>query len=107
MFLKDSKIDLFYFRPLEISVEGKKQGVTKKYKNKKEGRLLICKKELLTSFIELSSNLNILNDNFQLLCYKEIKNRCEYATVWNLVKLQIFCTWTKKDKNLLNFMFEK
>lgn len=96
-----------YFRPLEISVNGKKQGVTKKCRNKKEGRLLICKKELLTTFIELSSNLNVLNDNLQLLCYKEIKNCCEYATVWNLVKLQIFCTWTKKDENLLNFKREK
>ncbi|KAF2898553.1 hypothetical protein ILUMI_07624 [Ignelater luminosus] len=99
-------------RPLEVAVEGKKQGITKKKQNTKSCRLQISKIELFRSFlttIEKNRNLFNLFGNIKLseLQYGVAKsNAKEYQEMWTNLKLKHFKLWTVKDSALLQFVVD-
>uniref|UniRef100_A0A1B6DCN8 tRNA-specific adenosine deaminase 1 n=1 Tax=Clastoptera arizonana TaxID=38151 RepID=A0A1B6DCN8_9HEMI len=82
-------------KPLEIGVEGRRQGVTKKSRD--NGRLMICKLELFRVFISLTG------EKYQNMSYREVKNLAkEYQNKWQLLK-EKFGGWTEKPQNLSEF----
>ena len=103
---------------LEVSVNGYKQGVTKKNLNKKEGRTSICKKELFLLFEETFKSFpendiitkNIFNENkFQRsITYYQLKMAARnYQDKWSKIKNNYFKIWSKKPDHLLDFTLEE
>lgn len=93
---------------VEVAVEGKKQGVTKKNKNKKAGRLSICKKELFSTFCDITNSSNMFKcvSNSADENYLDVKNKAyDYIKVWNDIKCNVFKIWTYKNANLLRFVY--
>lgn len=92
---------------MEVAVEGKKQGVTKKKLNTEIGRLKICKLELFKSFISVCKLKGLHHsDDIVKLDYLSVKHMAEdYQKNWASLKKK-FGVWTKKDKNLLEFLVE-
>lgn len=97
-------------RPLEVAVEGLKQGVTKKNQKTSKGRLLICKREFLATFVVLIQEMEKITgkgfkmsdkSNVKKLTLQEIKSlACDYQQKWNILKTEGFNAWTQKDPNL-------
>lgn len=94
-------------RKFEVSVGGRRQGVTKKNINTVMGRLFICKKELFKQFLEL-----VLNDpsNVKLtgftssMAYSEAKNiASSYRSTWCFLKEKVFKKWTVKTNIFYDF----
>lgn len=95
---------LNFLRPLEVAVNGRKQGITKKKQNLPSARLLISKIELLKQFIDVVKQFNInLFENIENMSYRSMKENCEYSTKWKIVKKDIFKVWTSKSLNLNDF----
>lgn len=111
-------------RALEVAVEGKKQGVTKRAAHTSAGRLLICKKELLRQFVNvvllmpdaglhLSSVLNAsdvagniveIEQCLVKMPYRHLKYLSEdYKEAWSTVRATCLPSWTVKCQSLLNF----
>lgn len=94
------------FYSLEVAVEGKRQGVTKKNLDAPSARLKICKLELFRSFVEVSELRRInmgLNCDLKTLSYKEVKNLAvDYNDCWKTLR-KSFKVWTSKDVKLLHF----
>lgn len=91
---------LIAFRPLEVAVDGVKQGVTKKRRSTKEARLQICKIELFRTFVRIAGC-----DSAET--YFAVKSKAsEYQRGWNKVKEEVFKVWTFKDKALLDFCID-
>lgn len=92
---------------LEVAVEGKRQGVTKKKLNTEAGRLKICKLELFKTFMDICETRKIQLkadcDNCTL-SYKYVKllNQ-DYQQSWRNLR-QCFKTWPVKKDVLLNFL---
>lgn len=100
----DKTVNVF---SLEVAVEGKKQGVTKKNINTKIGRLKICKLELFKSFVSIC-NLKGINFSKDIvkIDYLNIKKLADvYQKNWLHLKKK-FGVWTKKDDRSLNFVVE-
>lgn len=97
----------FDFRPLEVAVAGKKQGVTKKKLNTKHGRLLITKLELFQKYLDVVKLKPELLNTFKFLekcSYGKAKGESKlYREMWDLLKEKYFLTWTTKPEALLNF----
>lgn len=94
-------------KPLEISVDGRRQGVAKKDIARPSSRLKICRVEL---FREFTSLLQLkLQDDFESLSYAEIKAKhCpEYMSCWQSLKRDYFRKWTEKPANLQSFRNEE
>ncbi|CAH1153475.1 unnamed protein product [Phaedon cochleariae] len=93
-------------KSLEVAVEGRRQGVTKKKLDTEAGRLKICKLELFKTFMHIceSKNIQLKNDcDNWTICYGDVKNLAKcYQNSWKLVK-ECFKTWPCKDENLLDF----
>ncbi|XP_072399780.1 tRNA-specific adenosine deaminase 1 [Diabrotica undecimpunctata] len=91
---------------LEVAVEGKRQGVTKKKLNTEAGRLKICKVELFKKFMEICDLKKIQlrkNCDNRSLTYVDVKSlNKEYIRSWEILR-QHFKTWTLKDNNLFLF----
>lgn len=91
---------------IEVAVEGRKQGITKKNREKKSGRLKICKKELFNCFVSIINNYSYFHNlgNYKLVTYIEAKEKnVKYSFYWRFVKEKVFKVWTVKDKSLLKF----
>lgn len=86
-------------KPLEVAVEGKRQGVTKKSSDK--GCLMTSKAKLFSTFISLTG------EKYKKFTYREVKNCAEqYQTVWDETKKK-FGSWTVKPSELTQFMFKE
>lgn len=102
------------FRPLEVAVSGKRQGVTKSKRNTISGALRISKVWLFHEFVSTLSSQPSLqksfypnSDDFYKITYKEAKFCSkEYQSAWNLLKTDYFQNWTKKSEKLLDFKLE-
>ncbi|XP_046679014.1 tRNA-specific adenosine deaminase 1 [Homalodisca vitripennis] len=82
-------------KPLEVCVEGRRQGVTKKCRD--NGRLMVCKMELLRSFLEVSG------DRFQRMAYRDIKASADqYRINWTQTRSRLGA-WTTKPYHLEHF----
>lgn len=97
----------------EIAIEGIRQGVTKKSRKRKMGRLKISKIELFRCYLDI---LKIYNEKLRLfdsttdftaLRYCDAKNSAqEYQKKWNDLKNNYFCSWTTKPKDLNIFVID-
>ncbi|XP_068082523.1 tRNA-specific adenosine deaminase 1 [Anabrus simplex] len=99
-------------RPIEIAVNGKKQGVTKKASQSPSGRLLICKKELLKQFINIVETIHKgglllpfpLPNNYHNFSYLQWKSLAkDYYFSWHEAKRISFPAWTAKPDTLFSF----
>lgn len=98
---------------VEVAVDGRKQGVTKKNIGKPSSRLKICKKNLFQSFDSLLRNipddrlpghLRTVREEMKTTTYFKAKRLASnYFTVWEMTKEKVMPTWTKKDESLLHF----
>lgn len=89
-------------RPHEVAVAGKRQGVTKKKRNTVNGRLLICKRELLRTYLKITRKIDKNQTN--QLSYEQAKmNSVQYQQRWNDLKASYFKCWTNKSKDLIQF----
>ncbi|CAH0385929.1 unnamed protein product [Bemisia tabaci] len=84
-------------KPLEIGVDGKKQGATKGAKN---DYLLVCRKSLFQKFISLTG------EKFKSQTYFDCKQAAEaYQCAWKLRKSQLGA-WTEKPPELQHFKID-
>lgn len=94
-------------RQLEVAVEGKKQGVTKKNLHTKAARLTICKLELFKYFFDIYNGIHT-NDSCSIsksTSYKTVKQMAvDYQKAWQLIKNKL--TWTRKSDDLLDFVLD-
>ncbi|KAI8043131.1 tRNA-specific adenosine deaminase 1 [Drosophila gunungcola] len=98
-------------RPYEISVNGKRQGVTKKKMNTPQAALSVSKYNLFLSFLDIlrfnpklceKFNENIFN--LETMSYASCKDlAANYQMAWRQLKDIYFIQWTKKPNELLNF----
>ncbi|XP_034669711.1 tRNA-specific adenosine deaminase 1 [Drosophila subobscura] len=98
-------------RPYEISVNGKRQGVTKKKLESAQAALAVSKFKLFQTFLNLLQSRAELRAIFQRddsdlehMTYACCKNLCEdYQQAWSQLKEEYFQQWTCKPKGLLDF----
>lgn len=98
------KIFLSVFRQTEVSVDGRRQGVTKK-QLKINGALKISKKELFKKFIDVikQRGINLQDIKSTTVTYKAVKMcSVSYQRQWDDLRKK-FRVWTVKDPQLLNF----
>lgn len=103
-------------KSLEVAVEGRKQGVTKKTQNRPACRLQICKKNLYKSFASLVKTAGTDNlpphlthcaSKLDTLPYREAKQLAsEYCKMWETVRAKVMPCWTLKPANLANFTIQ-
>ena len=94
---------------VEVSVNGRKQGATKKNFGKPSARVRICRKNLLKRFLNLirtfeehgfSSSVKTSPDG----TYSEVKKlNKDYIQRWLNLKQEVMLGWTVKPDNLQNF----
>ncbi|KAH8353172.1 hypothetical protein KR084_009427, partial [Drosophila pseudotakahashii] len=98
-------------RPYEISVNGKRQGVTKKKLNTPQAALAVSKYKLFLTFLEfhrfnpkLSEKFNKNLSDLELMTYASCKDLSrDYQLAWRQIKDKYFLQWTKKPHELLDF----
>ncbi|XP_017068135.2 tRNA-specific adenosine deaminase 1 [Drosophila eugracilis] len=98
-------------RPYEISVNGKRQGVTKKKLNTHQAALAISKYNFFLNFLDLLKSKTLLCEMLDInlsdldhITYSSCKDLAkEYQLAWRHIKDQYFLQWTKKPNELLNF----
>ena len=100
-------------KQLEVAVEGRKQGITKKTQNQPSCRLEICKKKLFQKFVNVlncfpTDNLPIhLKEQYsdiQSMTYNKAKRLCsDYFEMWEQTRAKILPTWTSKPTILTEF----
>jgi hypothetical protein len=107
-------------RALEVAVEGRKQGVTKKVAHSSACQLLICKKELLRQFVNVIlsmpdpilhlptvlkiSDVTEIEQRLVNMPYRRLKNLSDdYKQAWNIVRVSSFPSWTVKSEALQCF----
>lgn len=97
--------------PLQVAVEGRRQGITKKVAGTPAGQLKICKQALLREFIE---TLQILGDkklknlpenaDLRTMPYFQVKNlSSSYQKAWSVLKTTAFPEWPQKPTHLMQF----
>ena len=102
-------------KQLEVAVDGRKQGVTKKNQNKPGCRLEICRKSFFQKFTALVNDLfktdkltlHLIDTQSQLenLTYSQAKKLCaEYLQMWSHLRAQVVPAWTLKDESLSEFI---
>ncbi|CAG9857324.1 unnamed protein product [Phyllotreta striolata] len=93
---------------IEVAVDGKRQGLTKKqYGNPGIGRLKICKRELYEKFLHVCRLKGIpLRKNDEFLLYKEAKMLDEIYVKAKRVVRGKFDSWTVKNEGLLEFFID-
>lgn len=104
-------VTLTIFRPYEITVNGKRQGVTKKKLDTPQAAMSVSKYKLMLIFLDLLRCSSELRDKFQLelsdlekLTYARCKSLAsDYQLGWNQLKSNYFEQWTSKPKELLEF----
>ncbi|XP_022224999.2 tRNA-specific adenosine deaminase 1 [Drosophila obscura] len=98
-------------RPYEISVNGKRQGVTKKKLGSAQAALAVSKFKLFLNFLNLQQSHAELREKSQRnlpdleqMTYASCKDLCEdYQQSWRQLKREYFLQWTCKPNELLNF----
>ncbi|XP_001356244.3 tRNA-specific adenosine deaminase 1 [Drosophila pseudoobscura] len=98
-------------RPYEISVNGKRQGVTKKKLGSAQAALAVSKFKLFLKFLNMLHSHAELREKFQKnlfdleqISYATCKDLCEdYQQAWCQLKREYFLQWTCKPNELLNF----
>ncbi|XP_078256934.1 tRNA-specific adenosine deaminase 1 isoform X2 [Rhinoraja longicauda] len=96
-------------QPLDVSVNGYKQGATKKILETPQARCRICKAELFMVFKELLTFLSEQNypvslRNVKLKTYWEFKEAAtNYQKAWSEVQKQAFGTWVRTPRAFLQF----
>ncbi|XP_017047960.2 tRNA-specific adenosine deaminase 1 [Drosophila ficusphila] len=101
-------------RPYEISVNGKRQGVTKKKIDTPHAALAVSKYKLFLSFLDLIKTNPKLCEKFDQDTYKfdgttyaSCKDlAADYQQAWRQLKEKYFLQWTKKPHELLTFCKE-
>lgn len=102
---------LSIFRPYEITVNGKRQGVTKKKLDTPQAAMSVSKYKLMLNFLDLLRCSSELREKFKLqlsdlekLTYSGCKSLAsDYQLGWNQLKCDYFQQWTSKPKELLEF----
>ncbi|TNN36111.1 tRNA-specific adenosine deaminase 1 [Liparis tanakae] len=96
-------------RPLDVTANGLKHGVTKKTSGTAAARSLLCKLELFHSFLSLvaATDPGALPDSLrgtELTTYWDFKqaSRC-YQQAWQQLRRQAFPLWPQADRELLLF----
>lgn len=99
--------------PLQVAVNGKRLGATKKNSAKISGRLFISKIELLRCYVNILKKCNdklrlLPNDtDFNVLEYYDAKNiAIDYQTAWMDLKQQYFGIWSTKPNDLNRFTID-
>lgn len=100
-------------KPLEVAVEGRKQGITKKDQNRPSCRLEICKKNLFQKFAFLVKSIHIeklpsdlieKKDVLDSMTYNAAKHlSTDYIEMWKQIRARILPTWTTKSPTLTEF----
>ncbi|KAH8283680.1 hypothetical protein KR018_011649 [Drosophila ironensis] len=98
-------------KPYEISVNGKRQGVTKKKIDSPQAALAISKYKLFLTFLDCIHANAALSERFQKaitsrenITYASCKSwSTDYQLAWRQLKEQYFCHWTQKPSSLLEF----
>ncbi|XP_038662334.1 tRNA-specific adenosine deaminase 1 isoform X2 [Scyliorhinus canicula] len=96
-------------QPLDVSVNGFKQGATKKILGTPQARSRICKAELFMEFRELLTFLSEENRpislrNNTLKTYWKFKEAAaNYQEAWNEIQKQAFVTWIRTPRDFLQF----
>ncbi|XP_078066796.1 tRNA-specific adenosine deaminase 1 isoform X2 [Mustelus asterias] len=96
-------------QPLDVSVNGFKQGATKKILGTPQARSRICKAELFKTFRELLAFLPeddrpISLRNNTLKTYWEFKEAAtNYQEAWNEIQKQAFVTWIRSPRDFQQF----
>lgn len=102
---------LSIFRKVEVIVNGRRQGITKKKWNTPAGKLFISKRGLLEQYLDVVQ-VKYPEIGFELgidvgISYKSAKNAATaYETAWKYTKSFIFKQWTTKPNNLNDFVLE-
>lgn len=91
-------------KQLEISVDGRRQGVAKKNISKPSSRLKICRIEMFNQIISLLDQKYPDEDHTDMT-YGEVQSRyaAEYMIYWEALKQKYFHKWTEKPLNLKGF----
>lgn len=103
-------VNLFIFtnyRQLEISVDGRKQGLTKK--KIKGNYLSVSRRELFKTFLNTVNGLNEITYNERnhpkKITYFHVKHSSTaYQESWRKLKLQRFQAWPAKPSYLQEFI---
>ncbi|KAH8393557.1 hypothetical protein KR200_004571 [Drosophila serrata] len=98
-------------RPYDISVNGTRQGVTKKKMNTSQAASAVSKYSLFKSYQDLLCSNPKVSDirsqnvlALEHISYLASKNLAvEYQLAWEQLKSCYFLQWTNKPKDLLNF----
>ncbi|XP_048402566.1 tRNA-specific adenosine deaminase 1 isoform X3 [Stegostoma tigrinum] len=97
-------------QPLDVSVNGFKQGATKKIHGTPQARCKICKAELFNEFRDLLNHLSeencpvSLRRKHTLKTYWEFKEAAaNYQQAWNEIQKQAFVTWVRSPRDFLQF----
>lgn len=92
---------------LEVAVNGRRQGATKKHLFSEKGQLKICKLELFKMFINKLKEFSIpvpSQGDLDTLTYSDAKKiSIIYQKNWIILKKK-FGAWSNKDSTLLNFV---
>lgn len=97
----------FFCRQLEVIVNGRRQGCTKKNSNKPSNRLMISKIGLFQQFMQIIEQRPLLktvlkiNSNDSYKCVKE--KSVEYRSAWLDIEKNIFKNWTTKPSDRNDF----
>ncbi|GCB62390.1 hypothetical protein scyTo_0009509 [Scyliorhinus torazame] len=97
------------FHPLDVSVNGFKQGATKKILGTPQARSRICKAELFREFRELLTFLSdkkrpiSLRNNTLKTYWKFKEAAANYQEAWNEIQKQAFVTWIRTPRDFLQF----
>ncbi|XP_075931677.1 tRNA-specific adenosine deaminase 1 isoform X1 [Anarhichas minor] len=96
-------------RPLDVTANGYKHGVTKKALGTAKARSLLCKLELFHSFLSVvaATDPGALPDSLrrtELKMYWDFKQASRlYQQAWQQLHSQAFPLWTRSDRDLLLF----
>ncbi|XP_023683111.2 tRNA-specific adenosine deaminase 1 isoform X1 [Paramormyrops kingsleyae] len=96
-------------RPLDVTSNGYKQGVTKKALSTSQARSLICKAEVFRSFLALQAATvdTQLPESLrarELLTYGDYKQAAQaYQQAWLQLRTQVFPLWPRSPRQLLQF----
>ena len=100
-------------RELDVSVEGVRQGVTKRARGTAAARVSACRREVLREFVELvrdvpaeqlPAGLRAVGGDLESLTYREMKELArDYVDRWQKVKQGVFSNWTAKPAHLMDF----
>lgn len=110
-FIPIALVTLSFFRPYEIAVNGKRQGVTKKKLDTPQAAMSVSKYKLMVNFLALMRCSSELREKFHLelsdlekLTYTKCKSMAtDYQQAWNQLKCDYFRQWTNKPKELQKF----